>query len=246
MKRFLLVLLSLGLIAAFSASAFAVDVKFSGEYDVAGLYLNKIAVDNGAGDVGSHNPSTAFYNQRLRMGTDFIVSPCLKLVTQFDALDRIWGGARGEASPPLASGNNGGTAGTRTEAENFVMNQAYVEYTSPIGLFKVGYQPDIVWGTSFGDRAHGATAGQIFYFVPVGPVIIGANYGKEVDGSHSAVTTTNTTTTDQDFDSYKLGVMYGLGRKIEAGGLLVYNRIAAAKAAPIGDAYLANLYYLDP
>ena len=249
MKRFWLVLLSLGLVMAFSASAFAVDVKFSGEYDVAGLYLNKIAVDNGfeswAGDVGSHNPSTAFFYQRLRIGTDFIVSPSLKLVTQFDALDRIWGGARSGPSDVWSSTNNGGTAGTRAESENFVMNQAYIEYTSPIGLFKIGYQPDIVWGTDFGNRANGPTVGQIFYFLPVGPVTIGANFGKEADGSHSAVTP-NTTTTDQDFDSYKLGAIYGLGKKIEAGGLLVFNRIATGKAAGYPNGMLANLYYLDP
>ena len=40
------------------------------------------------------NPSTAFFYQRLRVGTDFIVSPGLKLVTRFDAMERIWGGAR--------------------------------------------------------------------------------------------------------------------------------------------------------
>jgi len=45
MKRFWLVLLSLGLIMAFSASAFAVDVKVSGEYYAAGLYLNKTNVN---------------------------------------------------------------------------------------------------------------------------------------------------------------------------------------------------------
>jgi len=44
MKRFWLVLLSLGLIMAFSASAFAVDVRVSGEFYVAGLYLNKTAL----------------------------------------------------------------------------------------------------------------------------------------------------------------------------------------------------------
>jgi Skp family chaperone for outer membrane proteins len=41
MKRIWLLLLSLGLIIAFSASAFAVDVKVSGEFYVGGLYLNK-------------------------------------------------------------------------------------------------------------------------------------------------------------------------------------------------------------
>ena len=46
MKRFWLVLLSLGLVMAFCASAFAVDVNVSGEYFVGGLYLNKISVND--------------------------------------------------------------------------------------------------------------------------------------------------------------------------------------------------------
>ena len=41
MKKFWLVLLSLGLVMAFSVSALAVDVKVSGEFYVAGMYLNK-------------------------------------------------------------------------------------------------------------------------------------------------------------------------------------------------------------
>ena len=45
MKKFWLILLSLGLIMAFSASAFAVDVKVSGEFDVGGLYLNKTTLN---------------------------------------------------------------------------------------------------------------------------------------------------------------------------------------------------------
>ena len=53
MKRFWLILLSLGLIMAFSASAFAVDVKVSGEYYVAGLYLNKTNVMIEATDAGT-------------------------------------------------------------------------------------------------------------------------------------------------------------------------------------------------
>ena len=248
MKRFWLVLLSLGLVMAFSASAFAVDVKFSGEYDIAGLYLNKIAVDNGfdgwAGDVGSHNPSTAFYYQRLRMGTDFIVAPSLKLVTQFDAMDRIWGGARGGNFPAGASDNTGGTGGTREESENLVMNLAYVEYISPIGLFRVGYQKDWCWGTVWGDRNNGRPAGQILYMVPIGPFTIAANYAKEASNRASAVTTSSVT--DNDFDSYRIAAVYGLGKKIEAGGLVMLNRNAEVKAAPIGEAYLVDLWYLIP
>jgi len=44
MKKLWLFLLSLGLIMAFSVSAFAVDVKVTGEYYAAGLYLSELDV----------------------------------------------------------------------------------------------------------------------------------------------------------------------------------------------------------
>jgi len=73
MKRFWLVLLSLGLIMAFSASAFALDVKVSGSYYAAGIYQNKTTfVKDGyyliPDGQGGHNavysigdPNTAFF-----------------------------------------------------------------------------------------------------------------------------------------------------------------------------------------
>ena len=107
MKRFWLVLLSLGMVMVFSMSAFAVDVKVGADYNVGGLYLNKISL---ADDSSSPNPSTAFFFQDLRVGTDFIISPSLKLVTQFDAMERIWGGARANIGVrSKRSGNIGGS-----------------------------------------------------------------------------------------------------------------------------------------
>ena len=61
MKRFRLVLLSLGLLTVFSTSALAVDVKFSGEFYAAGMYLNKTSLTKDT------SPATAFYYQRLRV-----------------------------------------------------------------------------------------------------------------------------------------------------------------------------------
>jgi hypothetical protein len=235
MKRFWLVLLSLGLVMAFSVSAFAVDVKVSGEYYAAGLYLNKATVaDTDA------NLSTAFYFQRLRIGTDFVVSPCLKLVTRFDAMERIWGGARsstGTADPE--------SAGTRAEAENIAFDLAYIDYTSPIGLFKVGYMKDYEWGTVFGDRTSGPARGQIQYLVPVGPVILFAGLAKEGDNSASAITTA--TKTDLDYDSYRLAVIFNFNTsqvKGETGVLGLFNRFASDKAGM--PPYLQSVYVIDP
>src|SRR5208337_2107664 len=159
MKKFWLVLLSVGLIMAFSASAFAVDVQFSGSYYAAGMYLNqtslmKGSIDKSTGGTGLSNNddvSTAFYFQRLRVRTDFIISPGLKLITRFDAMERIWGGAR---STPGTYDTQ--SAGTRDERQNIAFDWAYIEYTSPIGLFQVGYAEDNVWGTVFGSSGSGA------------------------------------------------------------------------------------------
>jgi hypothetical protein len=243
MKRFWLVLLSLGLVMAFSVSAFAVDVKVSGEYYAAGLYLNKTTV----ADVAT-NQSTAFYFQRLRIGTDFVVSPCLKLVTRFDAMERIWGGQRSS----IGTGDPQ-SAGTRAENENIAFDIAYIDYTSPVGLFKVGYMPDYTFGTVFGDRGNGPTSGQIQYFLPVGPVILFAGLAKEGDGSASAVTT-GVTTTDQDYDSYRLAAIFNFNTsqvKGETGALLLFNRYATEKASsgitvPPGFPFLQNVYVIDP
>jgi len=84
MKRFLLVMLALGLITAFSTTAFAADVKFSGQFYVAGMYVDQTSLMKDA----TGYPSTAFYFQRLRVQTEFIVSPALNLVTRFDAMER--------------------------------------------------------------------------------------------------------------------------------------------------------------
>jgi hypothetical protein len=175
MKRFWFVWLSLGLITVFSASAFAVDVKSSGEYYVAGMYLNKTKVDD-----ADTNPSTAFFYQRLRVRTDFIVSPGLKLVTRFDTLERIWGGARSTPGTTLASDS----AGTRAENENIALDWAYVDYVSPIGTITAGYMQTSDTGTDFGNNV--APNGRLKYTTPaMGPFVIDAKITKKTDSNWS-------------------------------------------------------------
>jgi hypothetical protein len=275
MKRFWLVLLSLGLLAAFSTSAFAVDVKVNGEFYVGGLYLNKTALtnyyftmDGDEMDAGpytaSRNPaSTAFFYQRLRVGTDFVVSDCLKLVTRFDAMERIWGGARAN----VWQVNNvmpEYSAGTRAESENIAFDTAYIEYVSPIGKFEVGYMPDSTWGTVFANDSMNANRGMIKWAAPVGPVFLLANYAKMTDNSSSAVSTQswywrnnlNATRTDRDMDSYRLGIVFPFkGEKAngQVGALYIYTRDAShrgmANAHPLLGMpypYLQNTHIINP
>jgi len=255
MKRFWLFLLSLGLVMAFSASAFAVDVKVSGEFDVGGVYLNKTTLNSAREGYDRTDPSTAFFYQKLQVGTEFVVSPSLKLATRFNAMERIWGGARTSAGTDVNAG--GTSAGTRAENENIAFDLAYVDYSSPIGEFKVGYQTDFVFGTFFADRSSGPPAGQIQYLKTFGPATLFVGYAKEVDNSASAVSTNssdwrarlNATRTDRDADSYRLGGIFNF-KDGEAGALLIWNRDAtnrgSAADGAYGDSYLSNVYVIDP
>ena len=238
MKRFWLVMLSLGLVLAFSAQAFAVDVKFSGDFTIAGMYLDKTTVLK---DTGADGPSTAFYYQRLRLQTDFIVSPGLKLVTRLDAMERIWGGARTAATTAALPVEQ--SAGTQAENQNIAFDHAYIQYSSPIGTFKVGYMDDLVWGTAFNDSA--LPRGVLAWNKEIGPWNFIVKVIKATDNSYTAINTT-ATNADLDNDKYAAAVKY-TWTSGEAGLLAAMYRNATQRntGVPAND-YLGQFYGLLP
>jgi len=241
MKRFWLILLSLGLLLAFSTSAFAVDVKVSGEFYVGGLYLNKVNVndkDYTSKDVTYFsNLSTAFFYQRLRLGTDFVVSPSLKLVTRFDAMERIWGGARSAAGTTAAADS----AGTRAENENIAFDWAYVDYVSPIGIFDIGLMEDGRTGTVFGNSY--TTLGRIKWKNTFGSFTLAADITKSKDQSYSAVATTTNYT---DGDNTKYGLEGAYAWKDGKGGMKVtYYNYDESSPSSIGD-YRKRYFVFTP
>jgi hypothetical protein len=205
MKRFWLVLLSLGYIIAFSTSAFAIDVKLSGSYFVAGMYLDKTNFQKNVG------PSTAFYYQNLRLKTEFVVSPGLKLVTRADIMERIWGAARSTPSSAYADTglfNSYMSAGTEAENENIAFDELFVEYMSPIGQLKVGYQQSGIAGTVFGDNNW--IMPKISFGTKIGNLSVGISYAKQQENSKNAKSVLPYgTQSDVDDDSYSVGVNYG-------------------------------------
>ena len=247
MKRFWLVMLSLGLVLAFSAQAFAVDVKFSGDFSVGGMYLDKTTLNKaptsylvvvpsttGPGVVGvgtqMPGPSTAFYYQRLRLRTDFVVSPGLSFVTRADIMSRVWGGKRASADlttmggAPLSGSAVYASPGSTYESENIVFDWAYINYVSPIGLFMIGYQNDNAWGTVFGDSAVAYPG--IEYILPLGQFVLIAKYSKGDDGSRTAINSASTNA-DFDQDQYVLAGIYKF-KQGEVGMLVKYLRAAEA------------------
>jgi len=193
MKRFWLVLLTLGLVMAFSTSVFAADVKFTGSFYAAGMYLDNTSFMGN----GSEKPSTAFYYQRMRIKAEFIATPALKLVTQFDAMERMWGHVR--STVPLVTANDVDSYGTRAENENIAFDYAYVWYASKIGLWEVGIMEDGVWGTVFGDNSE--PEGKIKYTFIKMPFIAGLQIVKFNEFSDNAVNAS--VYSDRDVDKYQ-------------------------------------------
>ncbi|MCX5849596.1 MAG: hypothetical protein NTW65_09120 [Deltaproteobacteria bacterium] len=229
MKRLWLILLSLGLTMTFCISAYAVDVKVSGEFYVAGLYLDKINLTQ---DV-KPDPSTAFFYQRLRVGTDFIVSPSLKLVTRFDAMERVWGGDRSISSMgPLSTVSAKDSYETAAENQNIAIDWVYIDYVSPIGTFDVGIMNDGATGTVFGNSY--APAARIKYSYTFAPFTINAAYTKVKDQSYSAYISTPFAdgVTDADNDKYGIEGVYKW-KDGKAGININYYRYAEKRPDPV-------------
>ncbi|PKN83576.1 MAG: hypothetical protein CVU51_12155, partial [Deltaproteobacteria bacterium HGW-Deltaproteobacteria-1] len=215
----------------------AVDLKFSGEFYAAGLYQDKTTL---AKDMG---PSTAFYFQRLRLNTVFVVAPGLTLTTRADIMERSWGASRAVPGTTLQGYTaNVASAGTDAENQNIAFDLAYVTYISPIGIISAGYQIDGAWGTVFGDNS--IPTGKVSYVYQAGPVTLIAQTGKNsafnasgilgVGGEQSYPRGTvigaidNSDLSDADNTFYTLAARYAWNTG-QAGFLYKYIRIATLR-----------------
>jgi len=232
MKRFWFVLLVLGLMAAVSAQAMAVDVKFSGEYYAAGLYLDKTSLQKNVG------PSTAFYFQRLRLNTTFVVAPGLFLTTRADIMERAWGATRSTPNTAVADVLS---AGTRAENENIAFDLAHLTYISPIGIFEAGYSTIRAFGTVFGNNS--IPAGNIIYIGRMGGFTGAVSVAQLADGSRSAINPS--TGSDRDDVDYMMFVKYQW-KNAEAGLLFDYERMATYRYLGPGAGILSRTYTLNP
>jgi len=189
----------------YAGSARAVDVKFSGTFDVAGMYEGRPTMD-------SDDASTAFFFQELNLRAVFEVAPGLSLTTKIVALTKIWGdtswtGTRGDTFGRPASGD-GSSGATATRArENIEIQEAYLTYNAgKVGTFRVGYVPhDTQWGTIWGTSERPKAI--IQWGKPVGDFSFGLKYIKngETSATYKGL---NDGWTDGDGDIYVANVMY--------------------------------------
>ena len=253
MKKFLIVLLSLGLIAAFSMTASAADVKFSGSYYVVGVYDNNDSLRD-----TSNTNSRAFFYQRVRLQPVFQIAEGLTFTARMDALEKQWGQTNwkgGFEDVTLSRKLTSVTADPpRGIQESFEFERGYVTFQTAIGQFQVGYQAANTWGTAFADS--GTTRPRIFYMTAVGPLTLLAIYEKwfETDSASNTgfvgpVATTYKGKAAADNNVYFLAGIYGFPGG-SAGLLYVFGDIASSRigtaATPTDMGYRTKMHVLAP
>ena len=221
MKKLFWGVLALSLMLPCAIPAAATDVSVSGGFYVQGWYD-----DNGdlmEEEAGANGASSAWCNTRLRVRTVLTMSPALRLITRFDALEGYWdtpGGPR-----EYDTGRND---------DNIDFDRAYLDASTKYGRFRIGYQEDGVWGTIFGDEEY--DSGMIAWQNEIRGWIVGASIAKYYEGDRG------TAYTDLDMDEYQLYVVKPFAGG-EAGFLVWYFDYADLK--PILDtSFCALLPYV--
>ena len=217
MKRLLVVLLALGLLAAFGATASAADVKFSGQYYVVGVYENNRELrDTDA------TYSKAYFWTRTRIQTVFQIAEGLSFTTRFDAFEKQWGAVNRSSSNSEDKSNSGKVNSVNlTLQENIEMEYAFVTFKTRVGQFDIGYQAADEWGTVFGDTPGSRPRAK--YTGAFGPVNILAIYQKDYEADTVRLNATtgagnSSGIVDGDVDKYMLAGIYNW--KGGAAGLL--------------------------
>lgn len=234
MKKFLVVLLSLGLIAAFSMPASAVDLNLTGSYYAQGFY-----VDNH--ELKDHNDSRAFVSQRFRLQPVFQIADGLKFTTRFDALEKKWGDQRWSAGFEDVRNRKSNSPDCGTyEQENIEFERAYVTFATQIGQFDAGYQQgSSQFGTSFLDSEE--SIGRILFTRSFGPHTLTLSWEK-LNEYMTTGSTTKGSNKDADDTAYAIaGITKFKGG--EAG--LIYKYLDLASKKP-GTAAVPAYYRMDP
>jgi hypothetical protein len=202
MKKFLVVLLSLGLIAAFAAtaSAAATDVKFAGSYYLGGGYNNNPSLRD-SDSAYSH----AAFRQQVRIQPIFQIADGLTFTMRFDAMEKTWGNQTWLGAKVPNEGDTNSTkkqvvsAGSSVQ-ENVEFEWGYVTFKTALGQFDVGYQNADGWGTSFSNASKSRP--RISFTTALGPMTMGMVYEKWYEG------TTVAEKVDNDADTYAVFGIY--------------------------------------
>ena len=247
MKKLWVVLLSLGLVMAFSMSAFAVSADFTGQYYLRQNYTsNPSLMDQ---DKGAGRGPAAFTDQRLRLFTRLKVVEGVTLTTRMDLLESVWGKEQAMMPPSGLPATPSSKQMRDFNIGNVSVEQLYLNFNTAIGTFIVGNKSGtpFQWGTWFLNNS--GTAAGIYWTKTFGNYTVIADLAKTSKGDMATVAAsgeivkTQGLATDRDRDYYDLAVQYK-GKDLEGGLMFSYFRFASGRTAAGGS--LDTALFLNP
>jgi hypothetical protein len=252
MKRFWIVLLSLGLIMGFSMSAYALTVDSTGVVWYRAWYIDNPTMQDEAavpttptGKAAAN--STAHFDQRFRLGTRAKVADGLDFVFRADWAEDKWAPvANGKGVPAIGGSVNQDITG---QEPIIAIDYAMVRFRTVAGTFQVGPQgaPVPNWGTDF-NNSGGTKQGILWlYDVPGTALRLGAAYQKEVENAFYQTPWVRTQT-DADSDTYSLRFNWDRKKGLDFGAQLVYARDATGRVpdTAAGGGFLTSAYAFEP
>jgi len=167
-----------------ASPALALDLDVSGSLQFEGVYNEKATLQK------SDRPDS-YREMRLRVLTEAQVTDKIKLITRFDALDKVL------SSRDSAFDNN-------EDDDNIDFDRAYAEIITPVGLLSIGRMQGVVWGTSWSDDETDTDRIKFVTPIPLGTnkLYIGA-VAEKVDEKDKGVEESN-----KDNNKYYIGATY--------------------------------------
>jgi len=198
MKRFLGVLLSLGLIMAFAMPAAAADLTIGATWYMQGVYADNPSMldknttfpqDGSWGGAATNRASStnnrgaaSYYQTKLTLRPTVKIVEGLALHMQIDAGEGVMGDNTWKNdAPPARVGNTQSSrqspgATNALVQENIEFEQIFVNFKTGIGQFRAGYMYPTWFGTSFLFQPY--TRPRVIYNTQLGPVGLEASVTK--------------------------------------------------------------------
>lgn len=236
MKKILFTGLAVCLVCVFAVPAMALDVDFSGFYRVRGFcYHDFSTFGDDDGPYGDEH-SSDYLDMLLDVTIEFKVHPKLKLVTNFTALDKVWG--EDDITDDVFP-NHGAAPASHEDSNNIDWNQAYMEFVTGIGLFRVGRQTISAFEHPFVNFSKDAD--RILWLMPPksmggpswNPFLVAYTFDKLVERDW------NITSSDEDRDQHSFLLEY-ITPDLVIGNLVVFYREEGSLLAstPAGNVYM--------
>ena len=210
MKKLISTVAALGLVAGVAGTASALDFSITGKYMLEGYMLSNANGQDktlGTGQSGKNaSDDGGFDPYDDDAGTDsawvhtFLFKPIMKVNDKVTVKSEI----RFAKDSDFGDGNNGGTTG-KSDADLDVdldVHKIWMEYKSPIGMFRMGRTPAGSWG---GDYLSTAThADRVYWF----PEFLPKPFSMYIYAHKAVDNDWYTGASDSDNDKYEINVDY--------------------------------------